>query len=113
VASSDNLIAILLLKYPAIRNYLMKSSKQIYWGFGLFPSSGILGSRNTTFRKLDLFSSSSETGEKTPTQLGPLGVLISTTGRVDFQISYYAGFCEFSIGNHLDFVFVLGPEIYI
>jgi hypothetical protein len=43
---------------------------QNYWGFGLFPSSDIL--ENTTFRKLDLFPSSGEGGEKTPTQLGPL-----------------------------------------
>jgi hypothetical protein len=37
---------------------------------GLFPSSCI--PKNTTFRKLDLFPSSGEGGEKTPTQLGPL-----------------------------------------
>jgi hypothetical protein len=37
---------------------------------GLFPSSCIL--KNTTFRKLDLFPSSGEGGEKTPTQLSPL-----------------------------------------
>jgi hypothetical protein len=30
--------------------------------FGFFPSSGILGNRNTTFRKLDLFPSSGEGG---------------------------------------------------
>jgi hypothetical protein len=39
-------------------------------GFCTFPSSGIL--ENTTFRKLDLFASSGEGGEKTPAQLGPL-----------------------------------------
>jgi hypothetical protein len=42
---------------------------------GLFPSSGIpkkKKTKNTTFRKLDLFPSSGEGGEKTPTQLGPL-----------------------------------------
>jgi hypothetical protein len=34
--------------------------------------SGVFGSRNTTFRKLDLFPSSGEGwGEKTSTQLGP------------------------------------------
>jgi hypothetical protein len=33
--------------------------------FGLFPSSGVLESRNTTFRKLDLFPSSGEGGEVT------------------------------------------------
>jgi hypothetical protein len=37
---------------------------------GLFPSPCI--PKNTTFRKLDLFPSSGEGGEKTPTQLGPL-----------------------------------------
>jgi hypothetical protein len=37
---------------------------------GLFPSSGI--PKNTTFRKLDLFPSSGEGGEKILTQLGPL-----------------------------------------
>jgi hypothetical protein len=37
-----------------------------------FPSSGVLASRNTTFRKLDLFPSSYWGGGKTPTQLGPL-----------------------------------------
>jgi hypothetical protein len=50
----------------------MVYSTQSYWGFGLFPSSGVLGSRNTTFWKLDLFPSSGEGGKKTPTQLGPL-----------------------------------------
>jgi hypothetical protein len=37
---------------------------------GLFPSSCI--PKNTTFPKLDLFPSSGEGGEKTPTQLGPV-----------------------------------------
>jgi hypothetical protein len=36
---------------------------------GLFPLCGI--PKNATFRKLDLFPSSGEGGEKTPTQLGP------------------------------------------
>jgi hypothetical protein len=49
----------------------MVYSTQNYWGFGLFPSSGVLGSRNT-IRKLDLLPSSGERGEKTPTQFGPL-----------------------------------------
>jgi hypothetical protein len=40
-----------------------------YWDYGLFPLSGIL--ENMMFRKLDLFPSSGEGGEKTPTQLGP------------------------------------------
>jgi hypothetical protein len=30
-------------------------SRQNYWIFGLLPSAGVLESRNTTFRKLDLF----------------------------------------------------------
>jgi hypothetical protein len=50
----------------------MVCNTQNYWVFGHFPSSGILENRNTTFRKLDLFPSSGERGEKTPTQLGPL-----------------------------------------
>jgi hypothetical protein len=41
---------------------------------GLFPSSCI--PKNTTFRILDLFPSSGEGGEKTPTQLGPSGPVI-------------------------------------
>jgi hypothetical protein len=45
-------------------------STQKYRVSGLFPSSGVLGSRNTTFRKLDLFPFSGEGGEDT--QLGPL-----------------------------------------
>jgi hypothetical protein len=38
----------------------MEHSTQNYWGFALFPSSGVLESSNTTFRKLDLFASSGE-----------------------------------------------------
>jgi hypothetical protein len=38
----------------------MVYNTQNYWVFGLWPSSGIL--ENTTFRKLDLFSSSGEGG---------------------------------------------------
>jgi hypothetical protein len=45
---------------------------QNYWGFGLFISSGVFRSRNTTFRKLDLSASSGEGGEETSIQLGPL-----------------------------------------
>jgi hypothetical protein len=41
---------------------------QNYWDSGLCPSSGI---KNTTFRKMGLFLSSSE-GRETPTPLGPL-----------------------------------------
>jgi hypothetical protein len=40
------------------------------FGFGIFPSSGIL--QNTTFRKVDLFRLQVKVEEKTPTQLGPL-----------------------------------------
>jgi hypothetical protein len=47
----------------------MVYNTQNYWGFGLLPSSGVLGSRNTTFRKADLFPSSGEGGEDT--QFGP------------------------------------------
>jgi hypothetical protein len=35
-----------------------------YWGFDLFPSSGNVENRNMTFRKLDLFPSSSEGGRR-------------------------------------------------
>jgi hypothetical protein len=48
-----------------------KSCTQNYRGSGLFPSSGVLGSRNTTFRKPNLFPSSGGDEKKTPTQLGP------------------------------------------
>jgi hypothetical protein len=48
-----------------------KTSTKNYWVIGLCPSSGILETRNTTFRKLDLFPSSGE-GGKTLSQLGPL-----------------------------------------
>jgi hypothetical protein len=44
---------------------------QNYWAFGLSPLSGVLGSRNMTFQKLDLFPSSGEDGQKIPAQLGP------------------------------------------
>jgi hypothetical protein len=49
----------------------MVYSTQDYWVFGFFPSSGVLGSRNTTFRKVDLCPFSGE-GEETTTQLGSL-----------------------------------------
>jgi hypothetical protein len=49
----------------------MVYSSQNYCAFGLFPSSGIIRNRNTTFRMLDLLPSSGE-GEKTPTHLAPL-----------------------------------------
>jgi hypothetical protein len=41
------------------------------WVSGLCPSSGILNTRNTTRRRLDLFPSSRE-GRQTPTLLGLL-----------------------------------------
>jgi hypothetical protein len=50
----------------------MVYSIQIYWVFRYFPSSSVLGYRNMTFRKLHLFPSSGEVGEKTPTQLAQL-----------------------------------------
>jgi hypothetical protein len=50
----------------------MVYSTQNCCGFGLFPSSGVAGSRDMTFRKLDVFRSSGERGEGTPTQLGHL-----------------------------------------
>jgi hypothetical protein len=40
-------------------------------GFWRFPLSGVLGSKNTTFRKLDLFLFSGEGGEDTYS-VGPL-----------------------------------------
>jgi hypothetical protein len=43
----------------------MLYSTQSYWASGLFSSSGVLGNRNTTFRKLDLLPSSGEAGEDT------------------------------------------------
>jgi hypothetical protein len=43
---------------------------QNYWGFGLFPSSGVFGSRNT-FRKLICFHPQVK-GEKTSIHLSPL-----------------------------------------
>jgi hypothetical protein len=50
----------------------MEHSTQVYyWVSGLFPSSGVFGSRNTTFRKLDLFPPSGEGGEDTYL-VGPL-----------------------------------------
>jgi hypothetical protein len=41
------------------------------WIYGLCPSSGILNTKNITFRKLDLFRSLGEWKE-TPPLLGPL-----------------------------------------
>jgi hypothetical protein len=43
-----------------VNGLLNPNETQNYWGFGRFPSSGIL--ENTTFRKLDLFPSSGEGG---------------------------------------------------
>jgi hypothetical protein len=50
----------------------MACSTQKYWVFGLFLPFGVLESRNTTFRKNDLFPSSVEAGEKISTHFGPL-----------------------------------------
>jgi hypothetical protein len=51
---------------------MMVGNAQYYRIFGLCPSSGILKTeKNTMFRKLDLFPSSSEIWE-TPTLLDPL-----------------------------------------
>jgi hypothetical protein len=61
-------------KYPTIKFYkvmTMVYSTYSYCVFGLFISSGELGSRNTTFRKPDLFPSSGEGGEDTYS-VGPL-----------------------------------------
>jgi hypothetical protein len=59
--STDRLERILMIVYA-------EQNSQNF--SGLFPSSGI--PKNMMFRKLDLFPSSGEGGEKTPTQLGPL-----------------------------------------
>jgi hypothetical protein len=50
----------------------MVYSTQNYWVFGLFPSSGILGNKNTMFQKLDLFRSAGEGGRRHLLSLGPL-----------------------------------------
>jgi hypothetical protein len=48
----------------------MVYNTQNYWVFGLIPSSGIL--ENTTFRKLDLYPSSGESGGEDTYSVGPL-----------------------------------------
>jgi hypothetical protein len=59
----------------------MVYSTQNYWGFGLFPLSGVLESRNTTFRKLDPFPSLGERGGKRHLlSWASLKELISITG---------------------------------
>jgi hypothetical protein len=50
--------------FEKISNTTLFINAQNYWVFGLFPSSGVLGSRNMTFRKLDLFLSSGERGRR-------------------------------------------------
>jgi hypothetical protein len=65
-AKSENSTTVLL----DLKGVTMVYNTQNYWGFGLCPSSRILKTKTTTFRKLDLFRSSGE-GE-TPTLLGPL-----------------------------------------
>jgi hypothetical protein len=50
----------------------MVCNTQKYWDYGLYPSSGVPGSRNTTFRKLHLFPSSGERGVEDTYSIGPL-----------------------------------------
>jgi hypothetical protein len=54
-----------LKKHIFLRFYRVLTIVYSTGSFGLFPSSGVLGGRNTTFRKLDLFPSSGEGGEDT------------------------------------------------
>jgi hypothetical protein len=49
----------------------MMYNTQKHWVCGLRLSFGIINNQNTTFRKLDLFPSSSE-GKETLNLLGPL-----------------------------------------
>jgi hypothetical protein len=59
----------------------MVYNTQNYWGFELFPLSGIL--ENTTFRKLDLFLSSGEGRREDSYSVGPLRKeLISIAGHL-------------------------------
>jgi hypothetical protein len=58
-----------ITKSITLKLKLNSQNCRIYFNFS---SSSVLGSRNTTFRKLDPFPSSGEEGEKTPTQLNPL-----------------------------------------
>jgi hypothetical protein len=60
----------LIKRKDAIRKYGIMNTKENYWVFGLFPSSGI--PENTTFRKLDLFPSSGESGGGDTYSVGPL-----------------------------------------
>jgi hypothetical protein len=49
----------------ATNNKNKNTRAQNYWVFGLLPSSGVSGSGNTVFQKLDLFPPSGEGGEDT------------------------------------------------
>jgi hypothetical protein len=51
----------MMLYAPAYQSSTTDIS-QSYWVFGPFPSSGDFGSKNTMFRKLDLFPSAAEEG---------------------------------------------------
>jgi hypothetical protein len=46
---------------------------QNYWVFGLCPSSGILETENTAFRKMELFPSSGKRGDEDTYSAGSLG----------------------------------------
>jgi hypothetical protein len=66
-------IGMLLIAYYSIASIVASSMMyQDYWIFGLFPSSGILGNRNTNFWKPDLFPSSGEGGGGDIYSVGPL-----------------------------------------
>jgi hypothetical protein len=56
-----------------------QTNLRITGGLDFFPSSGVLGSRNTTFRKLDKFLSSGEGGRRHLLSWAPQEELISTT----------------------------------
>jgi hypothetical protein len=51
-----------IVKHAAFFHEAILLFTQNYWVFGLLPSSCVVGSRNTTFRKLDLLPSSGEGG---------------------------------------------------
>jgi hypothetical protein len=55
----------------------------------------VLYLKNTTLRKLDLFPSSDEGGEKTPTQLGPL-----ERANLNHDFSFYEHLARYSRDTH-------------
>jgi hypothetical protein len=64
-----NLVKGKLIKFCCLNKIIPTKEKpkkypQSYWVFGLFPSYGVLGSRNKTFRKLNLFPSSADAGSR-------------------------------------------------